>query len=183
MTCIIGYLKDSTVHIAADSQITCGARIDENNYEKILVNGDIVAAFSGNLHCVVALETEFNKLEPEKVVTLKNDIYDVFLKPVRNLIKQREIPDNSISFRALIAKKNELIETDNNYAILNVSEKISIGSGSFHAIGSLEALDRFSALSLEQKLKTSILIANKYDAGTNDNIKYCNTKDLKIIKL
>jgi ATP-dependent protease HslVU (ClpYQ) peptidase subunit len=183
MTCIIGYLKDSVVHIAADSQITCGTRIDASDYEKILINGDIVGAFSGNLHCVNALESEFKKIQSDKVTSLKNDLHDNFLKPVRDLIKRREIPDSYINFRALIAKKNELIETDNHYAILDINEKFSIGSGAYYALGSLEALDRVSTLSLEQKLKTSILVANNYDTGTNDNIKYCNTKDLKIIKL
>lgn len=183
MTCIIGYLKDSVVHIAADSQITGYPRKEESNYDKILINGDIIAAFSGNLHCVVALETEFKKMESDKVINLKNDIYDAFLKPARDLMKRREIPDSSLSFSILLAKKDELLETNNHYGLLTVSEKHTIGSGAQYAIGCLEALERTSKLSLEQKMKMSIAVAHQFDIGTNDNIKYANTKDLKIVKL
>lgn len=183
MTCIIGYLKDSVVHIAADSQITCGLKRDESNYDKILINGDIIAAFSGNLHCVVALETEFNKMQSDKVINLKEDIYDAFLKPARDLMKRREMAENALNFRVLLAKKDVLLETDTHYGLLTVSEKHCIGSGAQYAIGSLDALDRTSKLSLEQKMKMSIIIASHNDVGTNDNIKYTNTRDLKIVKL
>jgi ATP-dependent protease HslVU (ClpYQ) peptidase subunit len=182
MTCIVGYIDNGIAYIASDGQITAGYNITTNNYNKIYINKDIIAAFSGTLVPLPALEKVFMNIETEKIIDLKLDIYDGFIAPAKKEIIHREINLKEYSFKILLAKKDQLIEVTEHWCITSYKEKTAIGSGGNYALGALEALSKIKMPILE-KIKISMEVANSCDAGTNNNFVYADTQCLKLNNL
>ena len=178
MTCILGYIEGSSVYIVADGQITAGLKKEVSDYDKININGDIIAAFSGTMNSINVLESVFKKVDSKKIITLKDDLYNFFIDPLKKEVSRVGLSGDYLSFSGLIAKKNELFEINNHFNIIPHKKKAGIGSGSQYALGSLETLERTNKLPTLEKLKICMDISDFFDAGSNNNITWADTKTL-----
>ena len=144
MTCILGYIEGSSVYIVADGQITAGLKKEVSDYDKININGDIIAAFSGTMNSINVLESVFKKVDSKKIITLKDDLYNFFIDPLKKEVSRVGLSGDYLSFSGLIAKKNELFEINNHF---NSGKKVEI---------KVKALEKGSFLIHIELLETAI---------------------------
>jgi ATP-dependent protease HslVU (ClpYQ) peptidase subunit len=183
MTCIVGYVEKGISYIAADGQISAGHYIVNNNSDKIYINNDIIAAFSGSVYLCDIIEKIFMNINTQDISDFKFDIYNHLILPVKKEIKYREMEEKDINFSGLLARRDELIEVSHHPSVAPYKEKYATGSGGYYALASLETISKIKKMPVLEKIKISLEVASSLDTGTNNNWTYADTKNLKIKKL
>lgn len=182
MTAILAFIENGNVYVGADSQVTAGYDIWNDDYDKIHINGDIVAAFSGT-HTVLPLaEKLFKSLDPHKIINLKDDIWDYFLVHMQRETNIRNM--NNETYSAIFAKGDQLIDTTNKGCITSYKKCTAIGVGGPAARTAYHVLERYRAdMRPLELLKNSLTTAADLNSCCNKVLKYATTKDLKVLSL
>jgi ATP-dependent HslUV protease, peptidase subunit HslV len=169
LTTILGVLRDGTVTIAGDGQVTMGDVVMKHTARKIrkLHNGTVVAGFAGAVADALALFDKFeSQLERNKGNLRKSAVEltkewrtDRYL---RRLEAQLLVADPSGLL--VLSGDGEVIEPDDGVA--------AIGSGSPYALAAARALLKHTALSSEEIVRSAMQIAGDLDIYTNEHIAF-----------
>lgn len=173
-TTILAVIKDGTLALAGDGQVTHGSQIIKATARKVrrLFNGKVLGGFAGHTADALTLFDRFEaKLEgasgnlKKAAVDLAKDWrMDRALRRLEALLlvgTSREI--------LLISGQGDVIEPDEPMA--------SIGSGSPMALSAAKALYRHSSLGAEEITKLSMGIASEQCIYTNSQVSMEILKD------
>ena len=146
MTTILGIVKNNTVIMGADTQVTDGTR--PNNHpkmEKITKNNGYLIAGSGDAQPCDILQHIF--IPPVPTVNERKDLYKFmitkFVPAMRDSLEENgwksSTEDKDAGFNMLIAFDGELFDIGDDFSVLLNSKGIyGVGSGSSYGIGALE---------------------------------------------
>lgn len=169
LTTILAVLRNNTVAMAGDGQVTMGDVVMKHSARKIrtLYKGRVLAGFAGAVADALALFEKFeSQLERNKGNLRKSAVEltkewrtDRYL---RRLEAQLLVAD--ASGLLVLSGDGEVIEPDDGAA--------SIGSGSPYALAAARALLAHTELSAEEIARASLQIAGDLDIYTNRTIAY-----------
>ena len=169
LTTILGVLRNGTVTIAGDGQVTMGDVVMKHTARKIrkLHDGTVLAGFAGAVADALSLFDKFeSQLERNKGNLRKSAVEltkewrtDRYL---RRLEAQLLVADPSGLL--VLSGDGEVIEPDDGVA--------AIGSGSPYALAAARALLKHTELSSEEVARSAMEIAGDIDIYTNEHIVF-----------
>jgi ATP-dependent HslUV protease subunit HslV len=169
LTTILGVLRNGTVTIAGDGQVTMGDVVMKHTARKIrkLHDGTVLAGFAGAVADALSLFDKFeSQLERNKGNLRKSAVEltkewrtDRYL---RRLEAQLLVADPSGLL--VLSGDGEVIEPDDGVA--------AIGSGSPYALAAARALLKHTELSSEEVARSAMQIAGDIDIYTNEHIVF-----------
>jgi ATP-dependent HslUV protease subunit HslV len=169
LTTILGVLRNGTVTIAGDGQVTMGDVVMKHTARKIrkLHDGTVLAGFAGAVADALSLFDKFeSQLERNKGNLRKSAVEltkewrtDRYL---RRLEAQLLVADPSGLL--VLSGDGEVIEPDDGVA--------AIGSGSPYALAAARALLKHTELNSEEIARSAMQIAGDIDIYTNGNIVF-----------
>lgn len=167
-TTVCAVRKGDTVALGADGQVTLGNTIMKASASKIrrLADGRVLAGFAGSVSDAISLFERFegklsqygSNLARAAVELGKEWRTDKYL---RNLDALLAVCDKEQSL--LIAGSGEVIEPDDGI--------LAIGSGGAFALAAARALTHHTAMTAEDVVRESLLIAAGICIYTNDHIR------------
>jgi ATP-dependent HslUV protease subunit HslV len=169
LTTILGVLRNGTVTLAGDGQVTMGEVVMKHTARKIrkLHDGTVLAGFAGAVADALALFDKFeSQLERNKGNLRKSAVEltkewrtDRYL---RRLEAQLLVADPSGLL--VLSGDGEVIEPDDGVA--------AIGSGSPYALAAARALLKHTELDSEEIARSAMQIAGELDIYTNVHIAF-----------
>lgn len=147
MTTIIGFVKNNTVILGADSQVTNGTRANNHTkMEKITKNNGYLICGSGDSQPCDVLQHIF--IPPVPTANERKNLYKFmitkFVPAARECLEENgwkpDPNDKESGFNLLVAFDGELFDIGDDFSvILNDSGIYGVGSGSQFGIGALSA--------------------------------------------
>ena len=169
LTTILGVLRNGTVTVAGDGQVTMGEVVMKHTARKIrkLHDGTVLAGFAGAVADALSLFDKFeSQLERNKGNLRKSAVEltkewrtDRYL---RRLEAQLLVADPSGLL--VLSGDGEVIEPDDGVA--------AIGSGSPYALAAARALLKHTELTSEEIARSAMQIAGDIDIYTNEHIVF-----------
>ena len=173
-TTILAVLRNGTVTMAGDGQVTMGDVVMKHSARKIrtLYKGRVLAGFAGTVADALALFDKFEAQLEHNKGNLRKSAVDLTKewrtdRYLRRLEAQLLVAD--ASGLLILSGDGEVIEPDDGAG--------SIGSGSPYALAAARALIKHTELSAEEIARASLKIAGDLDIYTNVNIAYFTLAD------
>ena len=172
MTCIIGYVSNKKVYIAADSAGVAGLSILIRKDPKVFKKGEFLIGFTTSFRMGQLLMS--SKFKPGKQKKSESDYHfmittfvDSVIKCFKDggfLTKHNEVLEGG-SF--LVAYKNRLYEIGDDFQVGEVEDKFNaVGCGADIAKGAMFVLEN-GTLTPEEKLKAALSAAERFSAGVS----------------
>lgn len=145
MTTIVAMIKDNKVYMGADHLGSDGfvkTEFVKNN--KLFKNGDFMIGYTTSYRMGQILEYSWAPPVRKENITDDQYFYKDVLDSIRQCFKDNDYGDkNGPDYQAgnfLVGWKGRIFEVQNAHALEHV-KFASVGSGSYHALGALLALD------------------------------------------
>ena len=169
LTTILAVLRDGTVTMAGDGQVTIGDVVMKHSARKIrkLYKERVLAGFAGAVADALALFEKFESQLERNKGNLRKSAVDLTKewrtdRYLRRLEAQLLVAD--AGGLLVLSGDGEVIEPDDGAA--------AIGSGSPYALAAARALLKHTELSSEEIVRSAMQIAGDLDIYTNSNIAF-----------
>ena len=193
MTCIIGYIdrKNKKTYLGADSCVSNGYTHDTlpNSFKifKSKDNPNILIGFSGTLRNAQILKYNI-KLPSEEELEYNKEIFNeeyIITKVIPNIqfsFKNNDLQNEGKTSKVwlILAYKDKLFYVESNYGVREIiDDYASVGSGEYHASGSLFT-SKSMDIDITEKIHIALQASSKYCDGVSKPFYIINTEDDEI---
>jgi len=166
-TTVVAALKDGTIAIGADGQVTVGETVMKHGAEKVrrVAKGRAVVGFAGGVaDAVTLLELLETKLEAHP-----GNIRRAAVELAREWRTDRIL--RRLEAMLLVGDAAGLLVVSGNGDVIEPDDGVAaIGSGGSYALAAARSLMRHTELGAEEIVRESLVIASEICIYTNDNI-------------
>lgn len=175
MTTVVAITSKKRTVITADSQLTLGNRKTFNGM-KIIVRPPFVFGVCGDLRAINVIANDLNVYMPRDHYEFDADFYvnNILLQKIRHAFKEtgygivsenKELHGSSF----VVFYKGKLFEIGSDYAVCEITDYTTIGSGGDFAMGYLVGASR-SNTNIADKAIRAVEVASELDTYTGGEI-------------
>jgi len=187
MSCVVGYVEDGKIYMAADSasSSTENQDIRLRKDPKVFIKDNIIFGHVGSYRVGQILRHSFN-IPPNPGNTSDfGYLCSFFIPGLIQSLKENDCfqyqNDGQITFEGeiMIGYNKKIYIIDSDLQVICGNEKYySIGCGENYAMGALYVLEKISPEILpEEKIKYALEVAEYYNAGIRRPFIFCSTND------
>jgi len=193
MTCIIGFTdkENGITYLGGDSCASGGftkSTINQKKIFKLKDTNNAILGFSGNVRDLNLLQYATGFIDNRDEPNIDEEY--MVTKFVPNLIKTMDNGSRCYTSNGqkdmnsyfLLAYKDKLWEIESNYSVLSITDNYNaIGSGCYHALGSMETTEGLN-MSPTDRIHKALQVASKFVPSVAPPFYIINTKDDTIIE-
>jgi ATP-dependent HslUV protease subunit HslV len=167
-TTVLAVVKDGTLAMAADGQVTVGDTVMKMGAEKVrfIAKNRVIVGFAGGAADALTL---LERLEA-KLESYPGNVRRAAVELARDWRTDRML--RRLEAMMLVGDAETLLVVSGNGDVIEPDDGIAaIGSGGAYALSAARALSRHSQMAPDEIAKEGLTIASEICIYTNDNIK------------